>query len=219
LGDDPKASPNVKGAADMRSSPFEALIFDLGGVIIAHDNAVLYDRLASRCEPGWTGERVGDVVADPAWQTGALPITVLHERLRATAGYDADWKTFAGDWCCHLVLDNSMLGTVRRLANHNRVMIFSNTNAVHWDFAVAASEGALVFLEPYLSHEIGHEKPSARAYQVVAERAGIDPSRTIFFDDLPANVEGARRAGYQAEVFTGEAPLVALLRDRGVRLD
>ena len=53
---------------------------------------------------------------------------------------------------------------------------------------------------------------------MVAAQAGVDPAGCIFFDDLADNVEGARRAGFQAEVFTSQAALVALLREKGVRL-
>jgi FMN phosphatase YigB (HAD superfamily) len=50
----------------------------------------------------------------------------------------------------------------------------------------------------------------------VAQAAGIDASRCFFFDDLSENVEGARRAGFNAEVFRSEAELRRLLTDRGV---
>jgi FMN phosphatase YigB (HAD superfamily) len=30
------------------SSPFDAIVFDLGGVIVAHDNAVMVEQIASR---------------------------------------------------------------------------------------------------------------------------------------------------------------------------
>jgi len=111
-----------------------------------------------------------------------------------------------------------MLAVMGRLAKRNRVMIFSNTNQEHWDFVRKASGGVLAGFEPYLSHEIGHEKPSLRSFQVVAEKAGIDPAGSIFFDDLPANVDGARQAGFQAEVFLGEPWLLSYLEAHGVAL-
>jgi 2-haloacid dehalogenase len=53
---------------------------------------------------------------------------------------------------------------------------------------------------------------------MVAERSGIEPARSIFYDDVAANVEGAWAAGFEAEVFESQAQLEALLRARGVRL-
>lgn len=192
----------------------DALVFDLGGVICSHDNQVLYERLASRCAPTFTADDVKAIVARPGWMTGARPITDLHRTLRDEGGYDASWVTFETDWCCHLALDPSMLALVEQLAEHLRVMIFSNTDAVHWAFNGRASEGRVHALEAYLSFELGMLKPTLDAFRAVAERAGIEPARSLFFDDVPANVEAARQAGFQAEVFVDEATLRQSLRVR-----
>lgn len=199
----------------MPTSPFQALVFDLGGVVVEHDNQVLFTRLASRCRAGWAPDDAAALFRQSRWGTGT-PIRLFHQQLADTAGYDASWDVFVEDWSCHLVINPSMLGVVERLARRNRVMIFSNTNQEHWEFVLRASGGLLADFEPYLSHEIGHEKPSLRSFEVVAEMAGIDPTRSVFFDDLPANVAGARQAGFQAEVFQGEAWLLSFLAERAL---
>jgi putative hydrolase of the HAD superfamily len=209
----PTSSPGQLRAA----SPFEALVFDLGGVLVAHDNAVLYQRLASRCAGSCSPQTVIDLMRRTDWGSGE-PIQRLHGQLRDELGYAPDWEDFVDDWCCHFAVDHAMLDFVERLAAANRVMLFSNTNQQHWDFLVRATEGRLERLEPYLSHEIGCSKPSLRSFQIVAEKAGIDPGRSIFFDDVAENVEGARRAGFQAEVFESQARLTEFLTRRGVPL-
>ena len=42
--------------------------------------------------------------------------------------------------------------------------------------------------------------------------------RIFFCDDIPAHVEAARAAGWDAEVFTGARQLVEQLAGRGVRM-
>lgn len=202
----------------MSSSPFEALVFDLGGVVVRHDNAVLFERLASRCAPAWGRDEVVALFSrGSGWGIGT-PIRDFHDQLRTEAGYDAPWSVFVDDWCCHLAVDPSMVTVLGRLSRHNRIVIFSNTNQEHWDFILAASNGELGGYDAFLSHLIGHEKPSLRSFEVVAARAGINPGRSIFFDDMPANVDGARQAGFQAEVFRDEAWLLAYLAEKGVVL-
>jgi FMN phosphatase YigB (HAD superfamily) len=197
------------------ASPFDAIVFDLGGVIVAHDNAVMVEQIASRTKA--TPRDVSRLIRRKDWGSG-LPIADLHAELADELGYSGGWDAFAADWCCHFTVDPAMLAYVQQLASANRVMIFSNTNAVHWDFLVAETSGQLAQFEAYLSHELGCSKPSLESFQVVAAQAGVDPAGCIFFDDLADNVEGARRAGFQAEVFTSQAALVALLREKGVRL-
>lgn len=52
----------------------------------------------------------------------------------------------------------------------------------------------------------GHErmiKPDLRIYTILTDRHGLEPSECLFIDDSPKNVEGARKAGWQALLFTG----------------
>jgi putative hydrolase of the HAD superfamily len=199
----------------MQSPPVAALVFDLGGVIVAHDNDVMHRRLASRCRPDWTPERIAKATGDGRWATGRA-IEDLHIQLIGEAGYRGDWQTFAADWCCHLVIDPAMLACIEALAAQHRVMIFSNTNAVHWEQVVSASGGRLGVFERYLSDELGLRKPDRAAFEKVAADAGLPPSSLLFFDDVEANVHGARAAGWQAEVFTNQTSLTRQLVDRGL---
>ena len=210
--------PDGRGVRLSGPAPFEALVFDLGGVIASHDNAFLGERLLSRCVAGTEPKALRAIAEDEAFATGA-PISTLHRRLVDELGYGGDWKTFQADWCCHLALDPSMLRFVEALALRNRVIIFSNTNAEHWAFLVRESDGRLAKFEAYLSHEIGRLKPSIDAFIRVARAAGLDPRRSIFFDDRKDNVEGARAAGFQADVFAGEPALRERLREDGVTWD
>lgn len=193
---------------------FEALVFDLGGVIASHDNDLLYRRIATRCATPDALERLRGWSGDRDLGTGRLTVGGLHRRLCTEYGLAADWPEFARIWCSHLALDPPMLDYVERLARQRRVLIFSNTNAEHWDHLVALSEGRLGRFEAYLSHEIGQVKPDRAAFLDVAARAGIEPSSSLFIDDLAANIEGAGAAGFQTLLFTGRAALEACLSAR-----
>jgi FMN phosphatase YigB (HAD superfamily) len=170
----------------------------------------------SRCANPCSSEQIKAIARKTKWGTGA-PIAELHYELGQTFGYRSEWEVFAEDWCCHFAIDASMLSLVRSISAHNRVILFSNTNKVHWDFLVAASGGVLEGFEYFLSHEIGRAKPSIDSFDFVAKRAAIDPARSCFFDDLLENVEAARQAGFQAELFENERKLRSFLRERRVR--
>ncbi len=203
-------------AAPAYEPPFQALVFDVGGVILAHDNALMFDRLASACRQPCTGDGVAAVLRRREWNAGA-PVAELHRELQDALGYGRGWDDFVAAWCCHFTVDASMMDFLRQLETRNRVMLFSNTNQEHWDHLLANEDATIGDFEAYLSHEIRLAKPSVESFARVAELAGIDPARSIFFDDVAANVDGARRAGFQAEVFTTEAALRRLLAEHGVR--
>jgi HAD superfamily hydrolase (TIGR01509 family) len=50
------------------------------------------------------------------------------------------------------------------------------------------------------SFHVGHRKPETQIFQATAQLIGHAPADLLFIDDLVANVEGARAAGYHAEI-------------------
>ena len=72
-------------------------------------------------------------------------------------------------------------------------------------------------LDPMIfSSQIGAMKPSDAAFAAAEARLGIGGDRVLFIDDGPANVQAARRRGWDAIQFTANAALVADLAARGL---
>ncbi len=69
-----------------------------------------------------------------------------------------------------------------------------------------------------VSGRIGMMKPDLGIYRHHAETFGLTPAATLFFDDNPKNVEGARAAGWRAEVFRSPELLREDLTRYGVSL-
>ena len=102
------------------------------------------------------------------------------------------------------------------LRPRHRLACFSNTSPVHWQQMVVAS-GLLEHLDhAYASFEIGMMKPRAEAFAHVAGDMGLAPSEILFFDDSPANVDGARSAGLMADRAESVADLRRVLGERGL---
>jgi HAD superfamily hydrolase (TIGR01509 family) len=82
-------------------------------------------------------------------------------------------------------------------------MLFSNTNREHWDHVTKLADGALGRYDAYLSHEIHDMKPHESAFVLVASRAGFDPHRALFVDDLAENVAASQALGFRGHIFVG----------------
>ena len=187
-----------------RKLPFDALVFDVGGIFVLHDNERLFRRLAESCSALDALPRIRAVAADPLLTTGACSIDALYRDLVRNLGYARDGAGFRADWCSHFTADAGMIALLRALAKRNRVVLFSNTNAVHWDYVIRLMDGALAPYEAYLSHAIGDRKPLASAFRLVAARAGIAPERALFVDDLAENVAAAEAIGFRGHIFIGQ---------------
>lgn len=61
-------------------------------------------------------------------------------------------------------------------------------------------------------------KPDARIFALHATTFDLDPTATLFFDDSPRNVAGARDAGWHAELFESAGKMREDLEKHGVRI-
>lgn len=85
-----------------------------------------------------------------------------------------------------------------------RIFVLSNTNPPHRkrfremfreQFGEAFDD---VFEKTFYSDELGAVKPEAAIYERAARAAGVVPAESLFIDDNPLNVAGARACGWQA---------------------
>lgn len=185
--------------------PFDALVFDVGGIFILHDNERLFRRLAESCSSADAIDRIRAAAMDPDITTGARPVHDVYDEIVGELGYNRDWQSFLADWSSHFSVDHTMLALLAALARSHRVLLFSNTNREHWEHVTQLADGALGRYEAYLSHEIGDMKPHASAFQLVAVRAGFAPQGALFVDDLAENVAAARALGFHGHIYKDRA--------------
>lgn len=69
------------------------------------------------------------------------------------------------------------------------------------------------FDEVFISGEINMMKPDPRIYQYCAQQLKLHPSEILFFDDRQSNVDGAIRAGLQAEMYISISQVRQVLSD------
>ena len=74
-------------------------------------------------------------------------------------------------------------------------------NALHIEYIFEHYPFIQEFDAHVLSHEVGLLKPDAAIYRLTLDRCGLEAERTLFVDDILANVEGARAVGMHAIVF------------------
>jgi putative hydrolase of the HAD superfamily len=59
--------------------------------------------------------------------------------------------------------------------------------------------------------ELGIAKPDPAVFVLVCEQLGVDPTATLFVDDLQENIEGAGLAGLHAHQHVSVAETAAFL--------
>ena len=100
------------------------------------------------------------------------------------------------------------IDTCRMLKNRGiRLVLFSNTNELHVNYmGTNYPELKNIFDEAIYSHIVGAEKPAPPMYLEARNVLGLDPARTLYFDDRPENIQAGRDFGFQAHVFDYNRP-------------
>jgi putative hydrolase of the HAD superfamily len=197
--------------------PIRAALFDLGNVVLEvdFDRSLAHWAAHSRLPPDEVRRRFQVDAAYRGHETGALDAQGYFSYLRRHLDL-AEHAPIGEGWNAMLVaeIDDTvaLLDTVRA-----RVPCYalSNTNAAHVE-AIGRLFPRLLprFERVFVSHEIGHRKPSPEAFRHVLEALGLEGPEVLFFDDLPENCEAAAALGIQAVLVKSPADVRQALAAR-----
>lgn len=95
-----------------------------------------------------------------------------------------------------------MWETVRKLhATGHRLILFSNTNAIHCPWVFEEYSDFSLFHGAVLSFEVQEIKPHAKIYQHAIEQFDLNPQKTLYIDDLPANIATGKQLGFRTHQY------------------
>ena len=199
----------------------KTIIFDLGNVVAFFDHRRALERLRP-FSPLTPDEMYASVYAgelEDRIERGHLTPTMflrdVHKLWRLRC--DVDFLAHAvGDifWANPEVCE-----LVPRLSRRYRILLGSNTNAVHARRFLTQFAGVLRhFSHLVLSHEIGARKPDTEFYHACQRSARAKPSECVFIDDLSANIDGARGFGFHGIVYRPNVGLIEQLHALGVEV-
>jgi putative hydrolase of the HAD superfamily len=181
---------------------FDAILFDLGGVVLDIDfrRAIAVWSEAAACDAAQLAARFSHDEAGLRYETGQLTDAAFFESLRTSLGIDIPDAAMLAGWNAIFAGEMAGIGTLLAKAALRRPLYaFSNTNPAHQAyFSVRFAALLRHFRKVYTSSDIGLRKPDAAAFRFVVNAIGVPPGRVLFFDDSPANVEGARACGLTA---------------------
>ena len=198
----------------------DALLFDLGGVVIEIDFDRVFARWAlhSACDPAVIRSRFSHDACYRRHERGEIDASAYFDTLRRSLGIAISDAQFVDGWNEIFVGEvPGMAALLRRARARFPLHVFTNSNPTHREVWARRFSGVLgLFRGIFVSSDIGKRKPEPEAYGAVAAAMGVPAHRIVFFDDSLENVEGARASGLRAvhvrSIFDVETPLQALLR-------
>ena len=179
--------------------PVQAIIFDLGNVLLRVDEMRFARRLAAQAtkNPATLVEFFTRSAAVIEYSTGKSSARKFYEAVVRETSFGGTFEEFTTIWNEIFTPIQPTLSLAMNLKGKLPRIILSNTNALHMDYVFREFPEIRDFDGHILSHDVGHLKPDAPIYNLTLQRYGLQAERTVFIDDLAANCAGARAVGLQ----------------------
>lgn len=189
-------------------SDIEAVVFDIGGVLIDWDPEYLYRNLIDDprerrrfltevCSPEWNAAQD----AGRPWKDAVAELIAEHpHHADLIEAYHLRWEEMVA---------GPIPGSVEILEDLRARQIptyaLTNFSSDKWEVAVARWQFLGEFDGAVVSGEEGVTKPDPAIYRILLDRFALDPERAFYVDDRIENVRAAEEVGMRASVFV-DAP-------------
>ena len=221
---------DLRGAPETeaeRAVNVDAVVFDLGGVLIDWNPRHLYRRLfgedfngmerflAEVCNSAWN-ERLD---AGRSWDEAIAEATALHpEHADLIRAYHERWEEMLGG-----PLSDSVTILDELRGTGVRLYALTNWSQSTFHHALARYPFLQWFEDIVVSGREGVIKPNPAIFRLLLSRSGIEASRSVFIDDSLKNVEAASVLGFRTIHFCNAVQLrrdlasLGLLPERPVK--
>lgn len=187
--------------SNIPSNSVDALLFDLGGVVIEID----FDRVFSH----WalSSDQSLEIIKSrfafdsnyERHERGEIDAAEYFASLRKSMGINITDEEFIAGWNSLYVGETPGVSTLlSKVGEKLSIYAFTNSNFTHqlvW--SKKFKQVLSLFREVFVSSEIGKRKPEPAAFHTISCEIGVQPENIMFFDDSPENIVGAKKVGMQ----------------------
>ncbi|MBQ9509375.1 MAG: HAD family phosphatase [Bacteroidales bacterium] len=184
------------------------IIFDLGGVIydIRYENIPeAFARMgAGNLMEIYSKAKQTDFI--DRYEEGLMSSDEFCEEIRRISEVPLTDEQIKEAWNAILIdVPASRVDFLLKLKERYNLYLFSNTNQFNYDCFTAHLNQKYgfdffdtIFKAAYFSHILHIRKPKSEGFQKIMQEQQLNPAETLFIDDSPQHIEGARRCGLQA---------------------
>lgn len=204
-----------------RKPEIDAVVFDLGGVLLEVDFGKVFAAWARSAGASATTlrQRFRFDEAYERYERGEIGATAYFATLRESLSLDLSDEQFALGWQeCVRGEISGVSDLIAQFGSRLPLYVFSNSNPAHYlDWGPRYSGLLQSFRRVFLSFEMGMRKPEVRSFEFIAAEIGVSLPNILFFDDTEENVLAARALGMQAVQVCGNEDLRSALAELNLR--
>lgn len=173
-------------------------LFDIGRVLLDFDFESSLVRLLA-AEEGSTARLERLLARKDEFEAGGVDMETYIAWALETLECPATKEEFMHAWRNIFTPNEPMWRCVRDLAAAgHRLILFSNTNAIHCPWIFETYPEFSLFPEAVLSFQAKAIKPQPEIYEYAVRTYGLDPAEVLYVDDLPDNIATGRDFGFRS---------------------
>lgn len=198
-----------------------AVVFDIGNVLLKFDFSQAIRRIASQCTDLHATVLEAIEPLKEAYESGLISRGEFLKRVQQHIGFTGSEAEFVGAWQDIFTENTPMSEVVRALHGKLPLYLLSNTSDIHVDYMLEKYPLFGLFTDAVYSYRVGCVKPGTAIYKTALRQFGVEPSSTVFIDDLLPNIETARGLGFEAIHYRHDehGALLERLRQLGLPLE
>ena len=203
-----------------QKSPIKAVLFDLGNVLLNYDAYKAANCFAKACQVPRIKVWIHFFTSptEKAYTRGHISSREFYSHAKQVLKFPVNYPTFKRYWNDIFTENAGMDALLTKLKRHYPLYLISNTNALHFNHIKEKFRILRHFKKTFPSHEVGHRKPEPEIYEKVLAKIRLKPEETVFIDDVPKFVKGARAVGMHAIRFRNKKQLIGDLAKFGIKV-
>ncbi|MBC6437017.1 MAG: HAD family phosphatase [Rhodobacteraceae bacterium] len=182
----------------------DAVVFDIGNVLIAWQPERFYDREIGEARRRALFNAVDLHCMNERIDRGEPFRDVIYATAEANPAFRKEIRMWHDRWIELAAPIIPMSVKLLHALRARGVPVFALTNFGAESYAYAQTQFDFLnaFDRAFVSGRMRVTKPDPRIYKMVEEGSGIAPDRLLFTDDRTENIAAARARGWQTHVFT-----------------
>jgi len=202
-------------------SMIKCVVSDLGKVLLHFDNFIFFRKLAEYCP--YSADAIArrfhehqDIIQ--SFDTGKMEPADFYDKVLVILEAKIEQDAFFHIYNDVFSANAPVLDLLKRLKNDHRLILLSNTDIERFGFIKKKFPDIFLFDDYVLSYEVGCRKPHPEIYAEALRKAQMPAQECVFLDDMPENIEGARKSGMSAILYGPHTDLEISLKKMNVSL-
>jgi len=191
------------GLKTLTENPVEVILFDLGNVILPFSHFQIAEKLSrfSRKREFQNPSNIFSHLFDfekgsvNLYESGKVSSEEFFDSLKDRFQLSISFRDFVPIWNEIFTENQEVSEIIRSLKGKTRLGLLSNTNPLHFEYALSRFPVLRIFDRWILSHEVGFKKPASEIFQAAIEWAGVEPEKILLIDDTKGHVNAAVALG------------------------